>query len=323
MMACIGGGNVYAKYGWESAYSTVATTIDKAFGHDVKISTLERRNNVEQFWDVGNAEAKSQIVKQYEGSWTADFVLGNAYWLRALTGITPTDAGSGPYTHTYVTGAGDLEGALQSMSIEYGADLATDHVSKLRGALINSMTMNLNQSDPVRVSLEGPFATETTSSTLSTEAYDTYADSFSFQMASIELPNGTTLGKSRSCDITWTNNVETFYALGSRFPACAILKNLEFDITASVMFENTTLLEAFYGSTAPNATVAETTFDVVINNGGTTTAERELHLTFGGVLIDTESLSPLDTREAVVENLTMKARNVTSLVYTDNTATAP
>lgn len=318
----ISGTSSRAKYGWEGTFGGGASSTNLPFGHDLKLSTLERRNNVEQFWGLGNTEAESSIVKQYEGSWSADFVLGNAYWLRSLFGVTPTISGAGPHVHIYSTAAGSITSAVNSICIEYQDDLSTNHSSQLLGCVINTATLSMTNGEAVKVTLEGNYANELAGTSLTTLVSDTYSAPMTFQQASIELPDGTTLTKARSCEVRFSKNTEMYNTLGSRFASAAVSKNFDIEITATVLFENVNLLERFFGGTSPAASITATTFDVVINNNDTGTSERELHLTFGGVYIDTHSM-PHDVQAGIEETITMKARTVTGATYTDNTTPAP
>lgn len=320
-MVAYTGANAHVEYGWETTFGTaVDGTIP--FGHAVKVSTLERSNNSEVFWGLGSVEACNSVVKKYAGTFSIEFILGNAYWLRALTGVTSTDTGSDPYVHTFIANAGDLTANTQSITINYGVELGTtDHSSQLEGCLVNSMNLSASAGEPVRVTLEGSFANESTGTTAGSLINDTYCQPMTFAHGTLELPDATPLACVQSVEISITRNAQAEVGIGSRFANAPFVTNTEIEITAELLFNDVTLLQSFFGGTDPASTVAESTLDLTFNNGLLTDELRELQLTFGGLVFDSFTL-PLDPNEALKQTLTLKARTITKAVYKDDTAVA-
>ena len=311
-MTGFSGANAQVSYGWETTFGTaVEGTIP--FGHAVKLSTLERSNNTEINYGLGSVEGCSSVVKNYSGTFSVDFILGNAYWLRALTGVTATDSGSEPYVHTFIDAAGELSANVQSITIEYGIELGTtDHSSQLRGCQVNSMTMSISQGEPVRITLEGSFVSETAGTDAGTLVNDTYSAPMTFAHGTLELPDSTELACVQSAEISITRNAQAETGLGSRYANAPFVTNTEIEITAELMFSDVTLYTLF-------TTAEETTLTLVLNNGLADEDERELELSFGGVIPDSFSL-PLDPNEAIKQTITLKARTITKAIYKDATA---
>lgn len=319
----------YAIYGYETTYATQASTITAPFGHELKISTLSKKNNMETLWGLGSNTASKIVAKHYEGAFTADFVLGKGYWLKSITGTTRTTTGAGPYVHYYVDtanenggGAITLANTVSPFTVQNAHNQDTDLRNFLLGCTVNSTTLSASVGELVRVSMECNYANETTDSTLGSNILDTYADPFAFQYGTLELPTSTTIARVQSVELSWNRNVEQIRGLGSRFATKAPAKQFEASAKVNLTFENDDMLDLFYGAaTAPSTTsVAETaTMRLFFSNGGATTALRSLDLQFAGIQLDELGL-PQDVKEITKQDITMPIRQWTLAKYTDNTA---
>jgi len=144
-------------------------------------------------------------------------------------------------------------------------------------------------------------------------------------MASVELPDGTTLSDVQEASITITRNSTLLTSLGSRIASNHFQGNVGYEIRLSVPVEDANLLKRTYGSTSatsPQSTIEETTLDLLIDNGKTGTDNRKLHLTFGGVVLDSYA-TPVSAGEMVSADVALKARTWTLAEAINNTATNP
>ena len=313
----------YVNYGWETTYGTASSTINIPFGHDTKITSLSMKRNSKMINGLGNTEAVNSVATTFEGSLGIDFVLGNGYLFKAVTGNTSTDAGSGPYTHTYIASAGDMGKTLPSFTVENGVDLSTDYRGKYTGCTINSLKLSASTGELVQASATIDFAKFEKDATLGTKVDDTYADPFSFVHASLEIPDGTTIAEVQSFDLTINKKPKLVDGLGSQFHQTAITTGTEYDLSVDVAFEDTVLMEDFLGSSSSPADNPDevASLDINFNNGKSGTDLRSLQITFSGIRLDELSL-PQDNEDLIKESLTIKPRQISSLVYTDNNATS-
>jgi len=313
----ISGTAAYAQFGWESTYGT-KVTCDKAFGLGVKLN-VSRKNNMERVYGLGARNATTTVPKQYEGNFSADFVMSSPWFLRAFTGAAPVKTGGGPYTYTY-----SESNTVGSFTIENGFDLDVDRAIFLDGCKCNTMTITGAVNELAKVKIDGNYKTEEKSDSLTSVAVPG-EEAFVFQQGTLQYPSGTTLADVQSCEITMTNNNEPIYGLGSRFNTSQVPKQREYNVRVTLAFEDPTkILDLFYGATgAPAATVAEqATLILTFTNGLGTTNLRSITFNFADLKIDDESIN-LDPNEVIKEDVTIFARTLTSIVAINNTTSEP
>lgn len=321
----------YVNYGFESTYGTVAGSFPRPFGQGTKIS-INRRNNMERIFGLGARNASANVAKKYEGTATVDFLLGagqtaiahgGASWLRAVLGAVPTDAGVGPYTHTYAE-----SNTITSFSIANATELGdADYVSALIGCKVQSCKLTAAVDEVARVTLECPYRTETLATTGIGSVVTPTEEPLTFAQGTLSVA-GTTVGYVQSVDLTITNNVEMIWGLGSRYSTAGPAKTRTYDFKMSVVFSNVALLlEKFFGKAAsidaddlatlnPAGVACVLTF----TNGGASTALRSIVLTFANLYLNEHSL-PLDVNEVVKEDVGGYALSCTNIVVTNNQAT--
>lgn len=90
---------------WVGAYKTAESSMEYTFGHGIKISNLERNNNVEAIYGLGSRSPTALLPKQFAGSFSADFILSN------------------PDIFTHVLGAGLVVGDAAGASTTLSADV--------------------------------------------------------------------------------------------------------------------------------------------------------------------------------------------------------
>lgn len=331
MVNSISGASINAKYGWELvAFATRAAAVDKPFGFGTKISTFSAKNNLERIYGLGSRDMQTAVAKKFEGAFSAEFILGNAYWLRGFFG-TPSDAGSGPYTHTYSTAAMDAAAtAPPSLTIDVGANTDTKIRRTLLGCRINQVKLAMAVNEPVKVVLDGLYADEDVDTTEVTTLADTYNAPMSFAEASLQVPTGSTLSDVQSLTMTWKATLEYIWGLGSKVAQQGVRKNREYEFNITSNFEQVNgFLQKLHGSASGVASGTPTpsaTLLATITNGGATTALRSLIGKWDNFYVDTHDLEGLSAEDIVKENVFGFCTNLnatSNLVYTDNTAVAP
>lgn len=313
----ITGAQVYHQFGWESTFGSEATTIDKVFGLDTRI-TPNSRNNLIRIRGLNSRNVQKMIAGQYEGELTINFTFTNAYWLKAVLGSV-SDGGSAPYTHTF-----SEADTIPSMTVEVGLDLGTtDCVRKFLGVKINRMTMTCSVNEPVKVNLEcfykkeAPFGTSLDGSPASVSE-----DPLSFHHAKLEYPNGTTIANVQSIEVNIENGLIRTYGLNSRSVNSLLEGPRSYSGRITHTFEDYTDFLEDVG-TGHNDTVTEkATLELTISNGESGSDERSLVLLLGDIKLDTESL-PINPNEQVNEDIDYVAEEVDNCVYSNNTSTTP
>jgi len=308
----------YAELRVESIYGTDAAGTDMAFGHDLTTEPA-RRNNLIRSLGLGSRNTVTLVPGTFEGTLTANFILANTRWMGAAFGASSSAAAGSAYDHTYAEA-----NAMPSFTVEEGTNLTTtDHVSKFLGCKINTMTLKCAVGEPVRVTLDMPYKTETEGSTLDGTPSTEAEDPLHFAHGSLQLPSGSTLAQVHGVDFTLNNNLIRSYGLGSRLQQALIEGERQYTVNIRKAFMVASdILEKFYGAvTGPSATdVAETaTLVLTFTNGLTAADERTLVITGTGVKFDEESL-PKDPKEEIIENATCWIRTC-GAVGTDATQT--
>lgn len=310
----------YAQYGWETAgYGTAASTIDKAFGHDVKItpvSSSEMMNSEE----LGQRNLSNIEHGNFKGRVSVNFTLGNTYWLKAALG-TVTDSGSAPTTHTYAE-----YDTLPSFTIEDGLDLGTaDVVRKYAGCKVDNWQLEMKVGQKVAVTLECPYKTETKTATLdSTPATDSIAPMY-YKQGTLEFPNGTTISNVQECTLKGSNKLLSVYGCGSRFLQNLVETGRTYGGNVSHTFENgTAFLQVHHGSSSgieASPTMAAS-LELTFTNGLTGANTKELVIRLGSVHVSEDTV-PKSPNELVVEDAAFDARFLDACTGKDNVAATP
>jgi len=289
------------------------------FGHGVDI-VVNRNNTAEKLYGVGARNASATIKKNYDGKATINGTFSNAYWFLGILGAN-VDAGSvGAYTHTY-TEADTVPSFSINTSMELGA---TDFNATLVGTKIESATITTAVGEAVKFSLETSYRYETTSTTAMADNPE-IEPPFTFAHGKIELPDGTEIAAVQNIEMTFAQNPESLFEVGTRFKKANIGKNREYNFTINAAFNNpAALLNYFLNGTD--------TASAPIDGSGTEIATMVLTFTnddgdivemnFTGVSINEESLTQ-NINEVVKENVTGWARACTSVIYTNDVEIAP
>jgi hypothetical protein len=145
----------------------------------------------------------SKDVANNEGDVVVPVDLRNfGYWLKLLLGA-PTTTGTGPYTHTYVSGAL----ALPSMAIEIGLPDVPSYGMNF-GVRANSMSIQMQRSGLLNATM-GLIAQGETRSASSGAGTPSEAAIERFSQAIGEINrNGVALGNVVSAELTYSNNLD-------------------------------------------------------------------------------------------------------------------
>lgn len=289
------------------------------FGHGVDI-VVNRNNTAEKLYGVGNRNATATIKKNYDGKATINGTFSNAYWFLGILGSN-TDAGSvGAYTHTY-TEADTVPSFSINTSMELGT---TDFNSTLVGCKIESSTITAAVGEAVKFSLDISYRYETISQTAIADNPE-IEPPFTFAHGKIELPDGTELAAVQNVEITFAQNPESLYEVGTRFKKANIGKNREYNFTINLAFNDPSVLLSYFLNGTNSATSPSDGSGTEIPNMVLTFTNDEgdiVEMNFTGVSINEESLTQ-NINEIVKENVTGWARGCSSVIYTNDVEIAP
>lgn len=308
----------FVHYGWETTFGTATTTSDKTFGHGIRVTTLNRKNNIEPLFTCGARNAQKLIAKKFEGAATIEFALANPWWFRAVMG-TVTSTGTNPTTHTFTE-----TDTIPSITIANEVSTDTASIAKLLGCKVVNCVITAAVGEIARGRLDFVYANESHSATTTSQVSESL-DVFTFAHGALELPNGTTIAEVQNAEITIANNPEMMWGLGSRLGQQCPVKNREYSARATIAMEaSATLLEKLYGgASGPEATdVDETaTMELVFDNGQTSANQRQISLLFTGVQLNEHNM-PQDPTTAIMEDVPFTMRSVV-LTAKNATTVAP
>ena len=318
------------KYDFESSFGT-GGTVTYPFGWGTKI-TAKKNNNQERIYGLGSRNAQYTIAKKFEGTLTIEFTLGNAYWLRGVLGTQGIAGGGGPYTHAF-TEANAPPSLVVAMSTDLGT---TDMVTTYTGVVINTAKIAMNVNEPVKVTLDCLYKTESTATTGTFVAVaDDYCDPMTFAMGSVTYASQsmglTYSGTVQTCELTINNNLENIYGLGARTAQERVNKTRAYDIRmnyalASVANSADVYPNVLGDTSAPYTPAAGNITGVALvltlDNGLLSTDNRSLVWTFTAAKTFINSSSMVfDVNEVLKDDVEGWAESISTCVYTDDTST--
>jgi len=318
----VSGSNSYIQYGWETSYGSVSASINKAFGHNQKL-TIRRNMNTRPVYGLGDLDATKTYSGLFEGGLTVEFDLASTYFMKAVMG-TVSDGGTGPFTHTYSDSTGFVP---TSFSLENGINLDTDTVWKFLGCVVDRCIIEGRVGETVKVTLELKYASETwASSGIDTSPATDSEDIMVFSEGSLQIPSGTTLARVQSFRLELVRNAELIWGLGSRIASKSVWKTREWNWTMDVTYENEDMIQDLYGQTSGPLTATnpagEASLVLTFTNGGATTALRSLVMTLTNSYITSDNMGQ-NVENLLTAEYTGFSLDYTSIIGTDNTSTTP
>ena len=254
-------------YYWEDDGSfnqspgTPSDSTAKTFGANIEVTTLEGSNNaLRVFGDPTSREATNVIEQNFEGSVSVEFTLTNPWWAQFIFGDFES-SGSSPTTHT------PTDSVPKTGHIIVGQEQA-DNERTLTGVYFTSATIRTQVPGEARVSLEGAYADEENSTTLTETQQTTSQRPLMFHQGEVSV-GGNTKSLVQSVQVSIENNIDGIGEVGSRFWVDYSPKVRAVTLNYGDIVDDETELHRMYGgSTAPGATVENTdSATVAFNNG--------------------------------------------------------
>lgn len=321
-------------------------TNGKPFGYGSKITSLERANNMERIFGLGSRTAQVILPKQFAGSFSVETVYSDPRILWAIMGdgsaaVSATnplatadryldsnyedaDAGAGLGVNGYTISTASSEAKIQpSFKMYNSIDATTDYVETIDGCMINTATISASVGEPVLMTMDGFFKSETLATSGLFTSPTQYANVVPYSFGQLQFPNNTANTVIQSFELTVNNNIDGIYGLGDRRIQTKAEKQREYEIRATVYFDDPTKFLAYAYTGASGGTTPDTTGSTILGNtvalqlvftntaaGTKSTSLEATTINFTNARIDTHSL-PQDVTAPIMEDIVFIADTAT------------
>ncbi len=229
--------------------SSVTDTNFKPFGVNETMGSQDRNNNPTRQYRPFSRAAQEVLEGSFDGSWSIDATLTNAHFLRTIYG-DPSTGGSGDvYNFTL-----DPRAPPRTMQIIEETHYSDGEIEQtvFQGCATDSVDIDVSVGDPVDISLDGSYATETTRSTVAGDslAYgsssggiagnggqpDTLARPLHFGNSELQFGYGgsqSALGLVQDASISYSANMQLEEEIGTRFASAPTFGQFEPDLSFS------------------------------------------------------------------------------------------
>jgi len=316
------GANSTLVYYWEDNgfKGSPTDSTAKPFGKDSALTGWSGSRNAVELFDPNSREVAEWIEQQFSGTFTADFVLGNPWWNRAVLTEpgSPTDNGDGSYTYS-ISGEDPSSIQIVTGNTRSGEDWL------LKGAVVANATMTIEVPGNVTVSLDGAYSAleETEPGTQEAQATRS-AEATTFVDGSLSI-GGSVQRLIQSLTFTIANNTDVVLELGAEEPVdfSPKARMLTVDSVQTRDDASDDEMDRFLGGGGTLA--APTVNDLVIDldNGESGADAQQLKYTLTDALPNEFSVSGTGNPDSNVENsVTNRPVGVTAEATNDQ-STAP
>jgi len=323
--------NSYCNYGIESAFASAATA-DKSFGPAVKVSTVDRSSALNKIYGISSFDAQALLEGKFAGGMTVEFpISADMKWMKAVLGNGVTDAGAGPYTHTYPVDSSLVKNTPPSLTIEVGEDLDLSGTNEtkhtFRGCVLSEFKLTAEVGDnPATVTLSFLYANEDKATNGAGSQVAEAELPFNFAMASFEVPSGVAIANTQRFEITVQRNPLLLWGLGSRSAVAINFGERSYEVRTVNYFDDSTLyLEKLFGGAGGVADTSSTSIATVVcklSNDGWAAAQstsRRMAWTFTTCKVQNIGMAYV-CGEPIMEDV-MIYPETSSVVVTNNTST--
>lgn len=307
----VGGVDSFIIYGKETTYGS-AVTPNRVFGLLQSFKPSINNNPIKAYGMSGSTAVSGRQIQQYSGG---KYEVGASveFYPQAssdathhswqfLEHVLGTVTGTGPWTYSQTA-------TIPSMTI--GANIDNDTTDRnllYLGMKVNTCTIRGSVGEPISVSLDLVGSSTSSSGTIASRVALQDVDPYTFAGGAISI--GTLITANQiidSFELTYTNNVEVLYGMGSRLGAAGIAKASEISLNFTVKYLDETLYALATSSTMTATTQPTETSSVALTmySGAT----RNVAITLNGVIIDNFSADH-DLNEALTEGVTCTAKTI-------------
>jgi len=321
-MVILTGARGYVKYDFEGSYGSAATA-DKRFGLQERVTSWSLTNNRIVMATLNQTEPEKFAYGQETGSLSIGFVLSNPWLFGAIYGVPTATGSSNDYTHTWQKSSNKTKD-VRSFTTEIGLEQPSSNlVRTLKGCILRSFGISTSVGGIVDCTADIGYSNEDAPSTsVSSPAAGASDPTFPYTFAHATLKlNNAIVAKIQSADITFNQNPDMLWGLGSHQAVDAYRK--VFDITGTFQaswVDNTLLNHILAQVQVPNAASYEEVvgdkgsssdpeIELKFTNGLSTTAEKSITITLTGVSPTDHSISGLEPVEPVFEQIAWQAKS--------------
>ncbi|MFB6284579.1 MAG: phage tail tube protein [Halobacteria archaeon] len=305
-MSAAAGHDVRLSYLWEDdgsgnpdfATGSPSDSDNKPFGSDASLKTHEGANNAIEVFDPNSREAREVIERNFEGSWSVEWILTNPWILRAAIDNNVSSSGTDPTTHTY---SGEVP---YSMRLVVGNE-QTGHERILKGCVLSSISFSADVGGMVKVSADGAYADEKLNQNVTLTSQPSINERpMTFAQAQVDRA-GSTLSLIQNAQVQIQNNIDLLNELGTRTPVDYSPKQRTATISYGDIVEDDAELTRMYGdsaATAPEPKVDNSKkIEFIFDNGKSGASKNLLNLTLKNCIPDSYSRSGQGDPEADLE----------------------
>ena len=341
------GGSVSVGYGYETAFNTAQSTIDKSFGLNAKVTSLTLNTSQVSLNKLGQVEPTKFVFGQQQGSLGVSFVLDDLESHRIFRCIYE-NAGSdlqsqGGTSFAYPTALGENStGVKTPATITTRIQVLTSgtvgsglmQTRSLTGCTVNNMSLNTSIGEVVNATVDMAFAEESTAtietaaSTFKTQVQVNSAvlTPYTFAHGEVKVGTGaeTSVGSGVSTlvkvfdiqdiDVSFATSAELLYALGSHYAQNSFRKVFDIGGRFKTTFKDSALLQYVIDQSIPSK---ETEVLPVASSGAGgvglsltfTNGSKSILIEFQGVSLTDHSTSGLEPNEVLYEDVSFKAKS--------------
>lgn len=305
----------------EAVYGTAEAAPSRAIGI-IQSWSIDEKKGVEAKYSQGSSTLQALCSTDYDVTGSFSAVLQRAEILEYFIG-TPTDAGEGPYTHTFDT----IDEGVKSITLGIGLYDATSEAMLIRqriaGVRIKKVEFVFGETATImNCDWEGITVSQDTTLLAYAGMDETVfcAKTWQFQIGDAK---GATAHRDTvtNCTITMNRDVAKATGNGSQTPLFKDVDKFSVKISGSEFFATKGIYEDFQNSSSTVGTgQVDKKIYVYATNGGATTALRKIELTFDNCKkTDGFRISSPSSTSFVKVNFSYDGF-LSSIVATDNTA---
>lgn len=313
----------YVNYGYEPTFAGGATA-NKSFGLQTRVTGWTLTHNRIDLNSLGQVEPKTFAYGQQSGTLGVGFVLSTDSTPALFQSIygSAGAVGSLPTTYTYPSGGlgegnapKDVIGNSITVEIGFQAD-GGNIVRTLKGGVVNSLGISASVGDIVNCTADISYGDEDNPTTsFGSQASSTGDEPYTFAHGVLKY-GGNTIVQLQDADISFTQNTELLYGLGSHQAVDAIKKVLEITGRFRASWLNTNIYQDMLDQISKGSagTYGETVggtpeFELTFNNGKTGASLREIKITGSGLAPSDHAISGIEPVEPVFEEINWKIKS--------------
>lgn len=310
------GAYAYAKWGLEASTFGGSATIDKSFGVKTAISGWTLSTNRQQLGALGQVEPAKYAYGTQSGTLSVNFVFGDKSTHELFNCYYPRTGSAGAYVYGSATNSGQGQANKtfvgKSFSTEIGfiaENAGTDQhiIRTLKGCLLNSLNITTSINDVVNCSADIAYGKEDAPSN-SAGDYDGMptdaSQPFTFAHGSLKI-GGNTIAEVQEVDITFNNNGDLLYQLGSNQAVTGIKRTLDITGRFKASLINDTLfrevIKQLKGSAYKEEVGGSPELELFFTNGATN--PKTVKITGYGLGLADISVTGIEPVEPVFEEI--------------------